>query len=108
MSAMTTRAPSSMSFAAVAWPMPPAPPVTIATFPASSCVCMRGTLRPVVPTRAGQQAARDDELLDLVGAFADDHERRVPVVALHGQLVGVAHAAVDAHRLHRELERGLA
>src|SRR4051812_25838133 len=97
MSAMTTRAPSSISFAAVARPVPPAPPVMIATLPASSCVCMRGTLRPVFPTRASQQAARDDELLDLVGAFADHHQRRVAVVALDRELVGVTHATVDPH-----------
>src|SRR4051794_2339383 len=104
MSAMTTRAPSSISIAAVAWPMPPAPPVTIATLPASSCVCMRGTLRPVFPTRASQQSARDDKLLDLVGAFADHHQRRVAVVALDRELIGVAHTSMDAHGIHRQLQ----
>jgi hypothetical protein len=29
-----------------------------------------------------EQASRDDKALDLIGAFADHHERRVPVVPL--------------------------
>ena len=40
-SAITTFAPSATSVFAVALPMPPAPPVTIATFPASSCDSIR-------------------------------------------------------------------
>ena len=62
------------------------------------------------PRRRGprEEATRDHEALDLVGAFADDHERGVAEVALDGQLGRVADAAVDAHRLGRDLERGLA
>ena len=56
----------------------------------------------------GQQAAGDDQPLDLVGALADHHQRGVAVVALDRQLGGVADAAVDAHRLGGQLERGLA
>src|SRR5205814_2105478 len=54
-----------------------------------------------------EQAAGDDETLDLVGALADDHQRRVAVVALDGQLGGVAVAAVHAHGLGGALERRL-
>src|ERR1700683_3827646 len=39
-SPITTLAPSATSSSAVARPIPPAPPVTTATFPSSSCVCM--------------------------------------------------------------------
>src|SRR6266851_3897313 len=46
-----------------------------------------------------QQPAGDDEPLDLVRAFAHSEELRVTEVALHGQLLDVAHAAVDLHGL---------
>ena len=55
-----------------------------------------------------EEAAGDHEALDLVGALADDHQRRVAVVALDRELGRVADAAVDAHRLGGDLERGLA
>src|SRR6266702_3225025 len=42
-----------------------------------------------------QQPAGDDEPLDLVRAFAHGEELRVAEVALHGQLLDIAHAAVD-------------
>src|SRR2546426_7850229 len=46
-----------------------------------------------------QQPAGDDEPLDLVRAFAHSEELRVTEVALHGQLLNIAHAAVDLHGL---------
>src|SRR5262245_24525707 len=52
------------------------------------------------------QLAGDDDLLQLVGALADREERRVAVVALDVELLGVAVGAVDAHRLEAVLERG--
>src|ERR1700693_585659 len=42
---------------------------------------------------AGDQLRRDHVALDLVGALADDHQRRVPEVALHVVLGRVAVAA---------------
>src|SRR5579883_2502037 len=57
------------------------------------------TLDPV----ALQQPAGDHEPLDLVGALADDHERRVAVVALDAELLHVAVAAEDAHGLEGDL-----
>ena len=59
MSAMTTLAPSATSSSAVAWPIPPAPPVTIATLPASSCVsCRDHTISPrALPTGRGESPA---------------------------------------------------
>src|SRR2546422_657306 len=44
-----------------------------------------------------QQPAGDDEPLDLVRAFAHGEELRVAEVALHGQLLDVAHAAVERY-----------
>src|SRR3989454_7321471 len=46
-----------------------------------------------------QQPAGDDEPLNLVRAFAHSEELRVTEVALHGQLLNIAHAAVDLHGL---------
>src|SRR4029453_124863 len=46
-----------------------------------------------------QQPAGDEESLDLVRAFAHGEKLRVAEVALHGQLLDVAHAAVDLHGL---------
>jgi len=37
--------------------------------------------------RAGEKNSRDHESLDLVGAFANHHERRVAVVALDTRFV---------------------
>src|SRR5690348_15589272 len=54
------------------------------------------------------QLLRDDDALHLVGAFADAQQRRVAVEPLDREFLGVAVAAVDAHRLVRVLERGLA
>ena len=39
--------------------------------------------------------AGDNHLLDLAGALTDDHQRRVPEVALHVVFLGVSVAAVD-------------
>src|SRR3989442_1502506 len=49
------------------------------------------------------KASRDHQPLDLVGALADDHERRIAVVALDGEFLHVAVAAEDAHRLQAHL-----
>src|SRR5665647_2464576 len=49
----------------------------------------------------------DDVSLDLVGAFADDHQRRVAEVALDVELRGVAVSTVDAHRVQGNLHGGL-
>src|SRR5215468_8906589 len=46
-----------------------------------------------------QQPAGDDEPLDLIRALAHREELGVTEVALHGQLLDVAHAAVDLHGL---------
>src|SRR5690606_10364488 len=89
------------------WP-PPRTAAAPATGPA------RGRARVGRPASAGarpgpgQQAPGDDQALDLVRALADDHERRVAVVALDRQVGRVADAAVDAHGLGGELEGGLA
>src|SRR5213080_1339242 len=53
------------------------------------------------------KASRDHQTLDLVGTLADDHEGRLAVVALDGELLHVAVAAEDAHRLERDLLAGL-
>src|SRR4051794_37694939 len=68
--------------------------------------CVIGSGSALLLGGAGQQAPGDHESLDLVGAFADHHERRVTVEALDGEFVRVTQAAVDAHRLCRQLERG--
>src|SRR4051812_22353196 len=52
-----------------------------------------------------EKTARDHQTLDLVCAFADDHQRRIAVVALDRELGGVAVAPVDAHGFGRTLER---
>ena len=46
-------------------------------------------------------------MLDLVGALAQDQQRRVAVEALDDVLLRVAVTAVDAHRLERGLLRDL-
>ena len=56
---------------------------------------------------AVEQAARDDKLLDFVRAFAEDQHGRVAVDPLDDELLRVAVAAVDAHRLERDLLGGL-
>ena len=53
------------------------------------------------------ELAGDDQLLDLAGALADDHQRRVAVVALDVVLLRVPVAAVDAERVGGDLEGGL-
>src|SRR5258708_10236972 len=47
------------------------------------------------------ELARDHGAEDVVGAFADRHQRRVTVKALDLVLGGVAVSAVNAHRLER-------
>src|SRR3972149_139813 len=50
---------------------------------------------------------RDDEALDLVGALADEHERRVTVVALEVEALERAGLAVDPHGGGGDLLSGL-
>ena len=59
MSAMTTRAPSWTNVSAMARPIPLAPPVTMATFPASSPVMVVLPLPVAGPSRAGLPDAVD-------------------------------------------------
>src|SRR6266851_3309370 len=49
----------------------------------------------------------DDVALDLVGAFTDDHQRRIAEVALHVELCRVPVAPVDPHRVQGDLHGGL-
>src|SRR6185436_19247146 len=51
------------------------------------------------------QLAGDDDLLQLVGALADDEEGSVAVVALDVELLGISIGAVDAHGFERVLHR---
>src|SRR5947209_927155 len=67
-----------------------------------SDVCCE-TSRPV----SFDQLAGDDDALHLVGALADDEQRRIAIETLDRELLGIAVAAVDAHRLDAVLERGL-
>src|SRR5262245_49820360 len=53
------------------------------------------------------EAARDHQALDLVGALADDHERCVTIVAFDREFLGVSVAAEDAHGLERDFLAGL-
>ena len=46
-----------------------------------------------------QQLPGDDQALQFIGAAADQQQRRIPVVALHGEILREAIAAHDAHRL---------
>src|SRR5579884_4122999 len=50
-----------------------------------------------------QKLPGDDETLDFAGAFADEHERGVAVVAFDVELSGVAEAAMNAHGFERDL-----
>ena len=54
-----------------------------------------------------EEAPRDDGPLDLVRALADDHQRRVAVVALDVQRGEGARAAVEPERLDGDLLSGL-
>src|SRR5678816_3996945 len=49
--------------------------------------------------------ARNNHALDLARAFIDFSDLRVAEVALERHLLGVAHAAVDLHRLMRDPHR---
>src|SRR5438105_2647800 len=88
--------------------------------PANAASAARLRIRPPTsglkfppPTPGGSdlvalhEAAGDHKPLDLVRALADDHEGRVAVVALDAELLRVAVAAEDAHRLERDLLAGL-
>src|SRR5438132_1418506 len=54
-----------------------------------------------------QQALRDDQALDLVGALSDDQHGRVAVQALHLELLREPVPAVHTQRLGDDLETGL-
>jgi hypothetical protein len=66
-----------------------------------------GSGESAAESASGDQLGRDHVALDLVGALADDHQRRVPEVALDVVLGRVAVAAVDPDRVERDLHRGL-
>ena len=53
------------------------------------------------------EASRDDRALDLVGALADEHERRVPVIPLEVEVDADARRAEGSERRQRDLVRGL-
>ena len=53
------------------------------------------------------EAPRDDRALDLVGALADEHERRVPVIPLEVEVDADARRAEGSERRQRDLVRGL-
>src|SRR3954452_24872989 len=53
----------------------------------------------LLPGELAQQSARDDQALDLAGALVELGDLRVAVVALGGELLGVAVAAEDLDRL---------
>src|SRR5271167_2273722 len=55
----------------------------------------------------GYQLRSDHVALDLVGAFADDHQRGVAEVPLDVVFGGIPVAAVDAHGVERDLHRHL-
>src|SRR2546426_3924871 len=66
-----------------------------------SCSASRGNSsseRPSPLLRSGIELARDDEALDLAGAFIDLGDLRVAKQFLDGE---VAHVAVPAEQLHR-------
>src|SRR6185369_647224 len=65
------------------------------SFPSSECSAVELVLL--------EQAPRDDRLLDLRGALADQQERGLPHQALDLVLLGVAVAAVNAERLLHHL-----
>src|SRR5262245_13165968 len=79
------------------------------------CSGARLYARPAGGARAGvaldpvplDELPRDDDPLHLVRPLADAEERRVAKQALDRELLRVAVAAVDPHRLGRVLERGL-
>src|SRR5918911_4693751 len=54
----------------------------------------------------GDQLAGDDDALQFVGTLANDEERRVAVEALDGKFLGIAVAAVNAHRLEAATDGG--
>src|SRR5216683_1776861 len=72
---------------------------------------LRGDRVTPPPERLGNvftyQLARDHCPEDVVGAFADRHQRRVPIEPLDLILGRVAIAAMDAHRRERRLDADL-
>jgi len=80
-------------------------PLADSTFAASEEILQRRALRALVPF---QQSARDDEPLQLVGSSADEQQRRIAVQTLDREVLRVAIAAHDPHRLEHHLGGGLA
>src|SRR6266851_6387539 len=72
---------------------------------------LRGDRVTPPPARLGNvftyELARDHCPEDVIGAFADGHQRRVTIETLDLVLGRVAVAAVDAHRLERRLDAHL-
>ena len=56
---------------------------------------------------AGDELPGDHVALDLVGALADDHQRRIAEVAFDIELGGIAVAAVDPDSIQSDLHRDL-
>src|SRR6478736_8369833 len=88
-SMMTTVAPSATRRRAVAPPRPEPPPVMTATVDEFSCMASLSG----IGGSAGEELARDDEPLDLVGALEDLGHLRLAHVALERKVLGVAGAA---------------
>ena len=69
---------------------------------ATAPVSGSGANQPSVSALLGQAAGDDAQAERLVGAFEDRQHPRVDEVARHRELLGVAHAAVQLHRLARD------
>src|SRR5258708_1798975 len=63
------------------------------------------TIRRASEPAAGHQLRSDHVALDLVGAFADDHQGGVGEVPLDVVWGGIPVAAVNAHGVERDLHR---
>src|SRR5262245_47026346 len=105
-SATHTAAPSRARRSAVARPMPDAPPVTTAALPAKRALSTETSLAATFPSdrllQLGaalvEDAARDDQLLDLLRALEDVQDLRVtaPFLQQLGLAVAQAAAQLDA------------
>ena len=63
--------------------------------------------QPASDPAPGHQLRGDHVALDLIGALADDHQRRIAEVAFDVVLGGIAVAAVDAHGVQGDLHGDL-
>src|SRR5687768_1164145 len=86
--------PSALRFASFS-----GPPMASASASRSFSSLMRSwwDMSPGSSSRALQHVARDDQLLDLAGAFVEAEKAHVAVEALDDGLLHVARAAVDLH-----------